>query len=308
MNISSLWDGNRILLPEAIKAAYSSVLSASGLLDVALAPRPDPPPIGGLSQGQTDEHFCHAFDGSLARVQLALLDPHGTAPVTSATLRAFLAGGDVCLVDVPCGAGAGALALLGAVAHFRNLSILPRHPLNVRLLWGEISQPAIGYAITLLSMLKDEFESQGIFVTVESFNWDVLDQLSNMELVERIVLAKTSTPQILLVVCNFSGFLERSKKWNQALPGLDMLFKFCSGDLNAAIWLEPDQRSVELGLFERIRRFIGERLQFTGFKIPGGASESCNARFASPLKEDSSPRVNLRVLPLDLNLTKRAVK
>ena len=281
------------------------MLESSGLLDAAMEPRPDPPPIGGLSQEQTDEHFCHAFDGSLARVQLALLDPYTTVPLTSATLRDFLAGGDLCLVDVPCGAGAGALALLGTIAHLRERGVLPRHPLHVRLLWGEISNPAISYAENLLGILTEYIEHQAIFVTLESFNWDVLDPVSNTKLVERIVLAKNSTPQILLIVCNFSGFLERSKKWEKALPGLDMLFKFCSGDLNAAVWLEPDQRNVELGLFQKLRQFINERFQFTNFKIPGGASEICNARFMSPLKTGEAPRVNLRVVPLDLTLAKR---
>lgn len=54
-------------LPPPLVNAYLNLISANGLEVLASQPRPKEAPVGGPSQEATDEHFVHAFDGSVAR-------------------------------------------------------------------------------------------------------------------------------------------------------------------------------------------------------------------------------------------------
>lgn len=300
MNIDALWDGATLTIPKRLADAYRSALAGHGLIEAAMDQRPKDAPIGGLTQEQTELHFAHPFDGSIARVELTFLNPRGETLVASNILRQFLAGGSLCLVDVPSGAGAGALSLLCAIAEFRELSLLPRQPLEVRLLWGEISLPARNYAMEMLSTLNDHLEEQAIFVTVDHFSWDVLQPVSNVELVEKIVRAKMHFPQVLLLVCNFSGFLERQGKWRAANPGLNMLLQFCSGDLNAGVWIEPDQKAVSGGLFQKLGAMLAVLVKFARRLGDSDEGQAASAHFHCPLGTGKRHRVNARSLPFEL--------
>jgi hypothetical protein len=280
--------------------AYLASLQAHGLLPLASQPRPDPPPVGGVSQQQTDEHYAHAFDGSVARTQLALLDPLGQVPETSATLIQFLSGGGVCLTDVPSGAGAAALSLLCTIAHLRSENILPRTPLRVQLLWGEISLPAQTYAQELISSLLAHLASEAIFVEYQLFSWDVLSAVSNANLVQKIILAQQNAPQTLLIISNFNGFLERSNKKKDAYPQLEELFKYCSGRMNAAIWIEPNMNAAKLSLFPYILDRIKKAAGFVKSAITGDGHQSCNYFFATAIDPSTTVAVRLCVMPLDL--------
>lgn len=301
VDISALWDDGLVHIPAELATACRETLSDFGLLEKASGPRPATPPVGGWTQEQTDEHFCHAYDGSLARIQLVLTNATGGTPIASRSLLEKLSGGDLCLVDVPAGAGAGALSLLACVAKLRQADVLPRQPLNVRLLWGELSEPALNYANYISGKLNEFLESQAIFVTIERFQWDVLSDVSNTNLIEKIVTAKISSPLVLLIVCNFHGFLEREGKWNEAKSGIDQLMRFCSGDLNSAVWIEPDQRAVLASFFPNKLSILIKKLKaFVRMSSVDQDGEFANARFQSYLNTDLCPRVNARVLPLDL--------
>ena len=298
----SLWVAKSgvLRIPPEVSLAYVSCLEKHSLLESAKGDRPNPPPVGGYSQEQTDLHFAHAFDGSVARVELALLDPHDQVASTSETLRRFLTGGSLCLVDVPCGAGAAALALLGTTSSLREAGLLPRVPLNVHIIGGEISAPARAYAEILLNGLKASWAAQAIFVTQELTNWDVLSAVSNGELVEKIILRKSESPQTLVIVSNFNGFLESSNKKKDAQPQLGELFKFASGLTNAAVWIEPIMNAASKGLFPWLKTAILKWAKFANLINSADVDDTSECLFELPAKPSSTAKVRLCVLPIEL--------
>lgn len=301
MNIPpTLCDGSKLIIPNVLTKAYLASLVANDLLTIATAPRPDPAPVGGQSKEATDLHYAHAFDGSVARAQLAILDPKTEVPTTAKTLLRFLSGGTLSFIDVPCGAGAAALSILCTAAELRKSGILPREPLNVNLLWGEISPPALEYAHELMTRVKGDLAQQAIFVNWSCFSWDVLSELSNAQLVERIVVSKTVNMQTLLLISNFNGFLENQNKKVKAYPQIAELLKYSSGKLNAAVWIEPNMNKASQGLFP----FIMTKLKtLTGFAKPslsGLGNETTDFKFALPITPLNTANVRLCVMPLDL--------
>lgn len=297
---ATLSDGSRLTLPQTLAQAYLDSLSANGLLATASGPRPKPAPVGGLTKEATDLHYAHAFDGSVARAQLALLDPKKEVATTATKLLKFFSGGALTFVDVPAGAGAAALSILCTIGELRRSGMVPREPLNVHLLWGEISDPARGYAEELISRVTDSLAAQAIFVTSDCFSWDVLSELSNAELVEKIVLSKSLRPQTVLLISNFNGFLEKENKKKAAYPQIAELIKYSSGKLNAAVWIEPDMNTAKLGLFPFILGKLAKLTDFAKAVISGSGNESTSYDFAIPINPANTATVRLCVMPMDL--------
>lgn len=145
---TSLWSvaDKTLRLPKEIVRIYRETLNNAGLMKLAGQRDNNNPPAGGLTQEQTDLHFSQQFDGSMARAQLVLLDPHSELGSSSDMLIKCLSGGKLVLVDVPCGAGAISCSFLSNIAQLRAEGVLPRIPLQVTIVGGEISDPARAYA------------------------------------------------------------------------------------------------------------------------------------------------------------------
>ena len=294
-------------LPISLSNAYARLVQKFGLQTLAESRDPENPPLGGLSQEQTDKHFAQAFDGSSARVQLALLDPFNKATKASNSLVRTFSGNRVVLADAPCGAGAAAFSLLTTIAQLRSQSALPRVPLDVHLVAGELSGPARQYAESFVEELRSELEKQAITLSVEFHSWDVTDSLSNTDFVAKINIASQGHDKRLLVIANFNGFLIKDRKQKEALPQLSELIRHCSGKNSYAVWIEPDMNRATNsgGLFVWIRGLLSSAwAKFAREEIQDGAAQItpiCSSRFTLPLSANKTARVGLSLMPLDLS-------
>jgi len=68
-----------------------------------------------------------------------------------------LAGNRVTLIDAPCGARAAALSFLANIAALRERDVLPREPLDIRVLG--ISETARNYANELYCEMRPSLKS-----------------------------------------------------------------------------------------------------------------------------------------------------
>ena len=299
----SLWDrgSSRLLLPPALADAYRTALQEAGLIDLSNQRSSEEPPVGGASQEETDKHFAQAFDGSVARVQLAVLDPNGdVASVSDAFIRC-LSGNQLCLVDAPCGAGAATLSFLTTIAELRKRGVVPRQPLDVMFVGAEISGPARTRAADMIHRLKDTLESQAIFLTEHFLVWDVTCKFSNTDLIKCMVLKSASAAKTLLVIANFNGFLERGGKKKAAEPQLADLLRFGSDDAkeNVGIWIEPQSKPA-FGILDWFGRNLSNAWRKFVRRPTNSAVLTASARFQDPIHSDSTPRVNLAVIHFDL--------
>lgn len=301
-----LWDADNgvLTLPQTLVDAYTHVIDRADLRDLASSHNSAKPPVGGLSQELTDEHLAQAFDGSAARAMLAFLDPHSHLAPVSNTFVEALAGNELCIVDAPCGAGATTYAFLTALADLRAEGVLPRMPLDVRLIGADLSDPARVYAAELLLLLKDRLEEQAIFVSEEFRPWDATNKLSTMELNRKIIEISENRVRRLVLLSNFSGFLEQSGKRKKAEPQLEEMFRYMSGPGCAAIWIEPqtNRATINGGTFSwLIGQAKGGWQRF--MTVAGLTDRPCfisSARFREPLDSGQTPKVRLAVVPIHL--------
>lgn len=302
----TLWDAENgaLWVPPVLARAYVARIQARGLIRLSETRDPDNPPVGGLTQELTDKHFAQAFDGSVARAELALLDPKGEVNHASDTCLRGLAGDRLRLTDAPCGAGAASLAFLATIAELRAKNVLPRQPLTVVLLGAELSNPARAYALEMLKDLTSALEAQAIFVEAEFLRWDITDALSNTDLIRRMTQLAIAYPTLLLVVANFNAFLVREGKRKDAEAQLGELFRYASGSESAAIWIEPDMNRAiaKGGLFSWLGLLLeGAWRLFARHQSGGDAPVSTTAaRFHLPLNPARLARVGLAVMPISL--------
>jgi hypothetical protein len=212
----------------------------------------------------------------------------------------------VCVTDAPCGAGAATFSLLGTIAELRANDVLPRLPLHIRFIGAEISDFARQYAIEMLAELTPSLESQAIFVRAEMRPWDVMDSLSNTDLIQNMLRAKINVGKSLLVVANFSGFLTTSGKQKGAQPQLAELFRHASGDESVAIWIEPQMNSAVSngGLFAIVGRWVKDKWRrFVRVNTDGSVDDSfliSEVKFQSTLTPGRLRPVRLAAMCLDL--------
>lgn len=304
----SLWEASPEMLfisPELAKA-YKTLIIRHGLEALSQSRDSKNPPTGGFSQEETDKHFAQAFDGSAARAQLAVLDPKQEVPRASNAFIKQLSGNEVCITDAPCGAGAAAIAFFGTIAELRYRKVLPREPLTVHLIGAEISEPARIYAVSLLKEMTPFLESQAVFVNSEYFKWDVTDKLSNTNLIKKMTRASSDNVKRLLIVANFSDFLIKRKKWEDAKPQLEELFRHSSGPSSIVIWIEPQVNTAITsgGLFSKIILWASSKLKkFCNISVDEGGSDPfqlSGCQFTSPLDDTKTHTVRLSVMRLDL--------
>lgn len=303
---SNLWDSENgvLILPQSLAEGYASIIDRRNLRELASSRDRNAPPVGGLTQVLTDQHFAQAFDGSAARAMLAFLDPHYHLADVSNTLIEALAGNALCIVDAPCGAGATTYSFLTALADLREKGALPRMPLDVRLIGADLSDPARSYATELLPLLKDRLEKQAIFVSEEFRSWDATNKMSTTELNRRIIEIAPEGTRRLMLVSNFSGFLERAGKRKDAEPQLEEMFRYTSGTGSAALWIEPhtNQATANGGVFSWLVENV--KSKWHRFMTVVGLSDRpyfvSSARFREPLDISQTPNVRLAVVPIRL--------
>jgi hypothetical protein len=304
----TLWspESEILFIPPSLAEAYVTIINRHSLRQLSESRGIDDSPVGGLSQEQTNRHFAQAFDGSVARMELALLDPKLTTTLSSNALVSSMAGNSLCLTDSPCGAGAASFSLLSSIAELRAQGVLPRLPLDVFLVGAEISAPARTYAASVLAELRGSLEAQAIFVKEQFLHWDVTDRMSNTALISLATVASANTSQRLLVVANFNAFLESHGNRKTAQPQIEELFRHASVRNSVAIWIEPQMNRAigSGGLFQWLKVLISTTWKrFARHNDDRNAGEpisTSSAQFSLPLQPTQTAHVRLAVMRIDL--------
>lgn len=301
---STLWEKSKEVLnmPPSLADVYKNFIfrhKLDGLADRVY----DDSPVGGITLEETNKHLAQAFDGSSARVQLAVLDPKNETNGTSDAFIKCLSGNKLVIVDAPCGAGAATLTFLSTISELRKKKVLPRIPLDVVLIGAEIAESARKYAQELIDEIQIDFEKQAIFVKYQFNSWDVTSQVSTADLIKNIIKSGDGYPKNLVVIANFSGFLKTKKK--EANPQIEELLRYSAGESSLAIWIEPQTNPVvkQGGIFQELAKWTVKNAPFMEYLLPYPKNETyatSSAHFRRPINSENTPRVHLAVMSFNL--------
>jgi len=304
----TLWNNNDSVLhlPPQLIASWEILLDKNGLREKAMEHALEGFE-GGMSKEDTDNHLAWRFTGSSAKVMLPMLDPNQELDEISDAFVRIFSGNRVFLADLPCGSGAASMSILSVLCELRRQNVVPRIPLEVVIVGGEISKYAQNYASQALESLKSELESQAITIEFDMMDWDVCDPFSNSDLVKYLTLKSQNCAAKLLILANFSGFLQRSKKWKEAENQFEELFRHSREENSVAIWIEPQKNNVtdKGGFMPRLTNWF--KKLFSSF-LPLSDEDSEKEHYAKTSAKVKHPlsegvfRANLVVVRFDLPL------
>lgn len=255
---TSLWDRETdiLKLPHSILSTWKTILTRRDLLNDALDNNVRSQ-VGGKNEAQTNVHYSQSFNGSCARFQLAFLDPKEDLKEVSNAFVKALAGYDVFIIDVPSGTGAASLSLLCNIAQLREEGLLPTNTLNVNILAGDISPTANEILMESFEEVKVYLNRNEINVTLETVIWDVTCIESTDNLVNHIDnFTSNDATEKLLLLANFTGFLEKEKMWDEVKSQFATLFSRYSGDSTTALWLEPKYNISIYNFFPKVNKWF----------------------------------------------------
>ncbi|MCI5163680.1 MAG: hypothetical protein D3917_17025 [Candidatus Electrothrix sp. AX5] len=300
---SSLWckKTKNIILPKKLVELWKGLLEKNNLIGLAgkIAPSGF---VGGISKEDTDKHLAWRYNGSCARVLLSILDPqHKLSDVSDAYALTF-AGNNVFISDLPSGSGAAIVSILCTLFELRKHNVLPRHPLNISIIAGEISSTAKTYLREQLEDLTPYLEEQAIWIEFEIVEWDILNKISTVDLIKKITISSQNATAKLLILSNFTGFLANSGNWKKAQPQLDDIFLHSRDSLSTSIWIEPQTKKV-VNFFTKAIEWLktsfspllGSRLTTNDHSWFAEADVFCK----QPIKDGDFP-VRLTVMRFDL--------
>jgi hypothetical protein len=301
----TLWHRNErtLLIPGAICRTYKEMLAAKGLLRCAQDEDCDDGPVGGITEEDTRKHFATRFSGSVARTQLAVLDPMDELRGTSDLFVRALGGGRVGLLDIPCGAGAASIDLLAATAALREARRIPRQPLEVRLVAGDISECARVYALDMIEGMKEHLACQGIFVHEKIMEWNVLDAESTTALLHSWMEWAHDCREYIAILANFSGFLQKHGRFKDAQPQLNEIFRWTAQRRSTIVWIEPATNDATQGFIPRVLKWFQSKLPTVFAKRWDKARSllSSTCYYLHPINVNSTPRVHLNLIRLEGN-------
>lgn len=284
----SIWSGSEQLLslPEPLIDSWVSLLKQNDLEAIALQKAPEGF-IGGMNKADTDKHFAWRYTGSCGRVILTALDPKSHLSEVSDAYATIFAANKVLLADLPCGSGAGSVSIIATLIELRKHNVLPRLPLTIKILAAEISQYALVYYVEQLEKLKVMAFEQAIEVEYETVHWDALDKVSTADLIRKLTLLNQDCNSRLLLLTNFSGFLDKNQKWEKAEPQFEQIFIHSRDKSSTAIWIEPGSKNID-GFFNKLTYWFNNKfLTLLKISIPnidslyGKSSSKCK----HPLKD-----------------------
>ena len=201
-----LWEHNILNQSEALVEVYKNKLISLSMLEHAKNATEDGNgATGGLTEEETHKHFAERFLTSSARVQFITINPRGEFDRVSKDLQTTFLSGNISVLDIPAGTGAGILSLLCNIAELRMCSHLPRLPLHIYLTGGDYSASALMIYNELLDDIKVHLANQLIYIHYQVIEWDAQDVPSTNILLDSWFSQATDTEEYYILVPAFSG-------------------------------------------------------------------------------------------------------
>lgn len=265
----SLWNSNILHLPRDLNSIYKFTLEKLNLLGEALGFTGNQGGHGGATEEDTNKHYACLYPNSAARVQCVLIDPNKTFGAIPHDLRMTLSSHRISLLDMPCGAGAGAISLLSTIKELRIAGTLPYTPLSVDIHGADISEHALSLYRTQVDLLIPKLAEVGIRVTLTCHQWDASSLPQTTDLLDAY-FAASDVSEYFILVANFSG--EGKSKFTRYQDSFEQLWVRLSGKKakqSTILWVEPHGNSGR-DVFQKLSHWGRGKFPWLRSLIPDG--------------------------------------
>lgn len=252
---NKLWNDETLYQSEKLVETYKKELVSLDMLSYAeLFNGETDGAIGGRNVEETNKHFAERFLTSSARMQFLVLDPKKYFSKISKDLQSTFIGGNISILDIPCGTGAGILSLLFNIKELRNSSKLPRLPLSINIFAGDYSESALNIYHSILTNAKSELSKELIYINFDTRVWDASDIKSTTSLMKRWLKEEEKYEEFYILMSAFSGV--GSDNFKTFSDVFNFIQNFISDLHCTTILIEPSTHKAKsfLGKFEKLAK------------------------------------------------------
>jgi len=281
-----LWANHILQLPDTSVSCYRDELNALGALNEAKKGTDKKSIHGGCEVAETLEHFTYRFSVSAGRVEFTAIAPDAGLAAVSDALMSDFTEGHVALLDIPCGGGSSAIALLATLGALRATGVLPILPLCVTVVGGDCSEKALEIYNSMMGRLRPQIARYGIEINWQGLIWDATRADSTASLVDQWFSASAGAVEHIVCVANFSGALTSAGVFEQFSPSLEQILGRLHDKKGALIWVEPTSTKVQTKFLPRILEFFSKRIAWFSSESGGAAFTSENYKMEDPLNRN----------------------
>ena len=255
---TTLWNADVLRLPLQLSNSHWSFLVKKGW---QLNYQPSSSGgVGGAHKLEAEEHVTNRFLNSAARMQFVCTDPKKEHPEVREMVLDQMASGQIFLLDVAAGNGAGTLSILALICELRHHRIIPRFPLNVNVWSLDISPDALDFYTELLYEITPWLESLGVFVKLDLHVCDLKISGEIDEILDGF-FAEAKLCQSNRFLCTISALSGVKKEGLETMmDSLKLIAARLSHKTRCSswLWVEPKVEKTWLGGFADA---IGQTLQ-----------------------------------------------
>lgn len=282
----SIWTSNVLHLPNPLIEAHAEFLTEKGWID-SYQPGPGAGK-GGQSLKEAQDHVTNRFLNSAARMQFVCSDPNDNQPDVRDMVLEQLGDGNVFLLDLAAGNGAGTLAMLSLLCELREHKSIPKFPLNVSIVGVDFSSDALTFYADLLDKINPWFKAQGINILLTCAHCDLTVSSDFSEVFEKFIdeANKKRVSRFLCVISALSGI---------GKEGLDKVhdsLKIAAAGLGSRrrnssfLWVEPSVDKAWPVWFGDSLRLVLKRIAHIFFR----KGETYSIQTDAPLMEKFATR------------------
>lgn len=200
-----LMDGNSHQIPKNLAEVYRESLNNKGLLEKASIYKSPREIYGGAGDDESEQHYCFRFLNSASRLVRVLIDFPEKFPEITKRSHLIFSSGRIALLDIPCGTGAGSLALLSSLAELRKSGATPSTPITVTIYGGDISSWSRQVFSELSSAIAPKLLEAGIKLHTTVHHWDASEAKSMAAICDEWLANHHADNDYFVLVSNFSG-------------------------------------------------------------------------------------------------------
>lgn len=266
---ASLWDSEILYLPKALAQAHKDFLEANDWFK-HYAPHASGA-IGGITIEEAQNHVINRFLNSAARMQYVCADPKDEQPDVRQMVFDQLGDGNIFLLDIGAGNGAGTLAILTFLCELRAHKAIPKLPLNVNILAVDYSPESLNYYAELQDKICPWLVEEGIHVSLDLEVCDLTVPGDFNEVMESFFenAKKGNIKRFLCVISAISGI---------GKDGLDLIhdsLKIAAAGLSHSkrssswLWVEPHLEKAWYTVFADTIKHTLQKVKFVLTKKGG---------------------------------------
>lgn len=211
-------------------------------------------PIGGATADDTQEHFCARFQVNACRQVALLTDPEDKLPGVPSELREVFSVGQLCVLDIACGAGAATLGLLCTLASMRAAGQVACLPLNVSVRAADISPSALALFRELTEQVLPELRGVGIELALDTVSWDGAVPTSTRDLLDEF-WTHTAQRDALVVIAQISGAAGKKEDYEPLRLSFEQI-KMRTVEKGTLLWTEPGKSNSASWLMKKVSEFL----------------------------------------------------